>query len=77
MKKKILTTLLILSSVCFLNANSGMKKYFFNCFEAADIAASNWAKSIEMPYDVEFKLFSALYDLCMDGKPYEMTILSY
>jgi hypothetical protein len=77
MKKKILTTLFILSSVCILNANSNIKKDFFNCYDAADTAASAWGSSANMTYEDEYRLFSALYGLCMDGRPYEMTILSY
>lgn len=77
MKKNILTTLVILFSVCFLNANTGMKKDFFNCFEAADAVASGWGESADMSYEDEHAVFSAVYDLCMDGRPYEMTILSY
>jgi hypothetical protein len=76
MKKKILTTLFILSSVCILNANSNIKMVFFNCFEAADVTSRHVGKAMNMTFEDEHILFMATYDLCMDGKPYEMTILS-
>ncbi len=74
MKKIVSSIILLFVFTLSINANTSLNTFLPNCFEAADASTQTFAIQTNASWEEEHAHFERIYDLCTDGKPYEMTV---